>query len=669
MQDKLFYWQKSTYFTLFFITTSVMLFFVARVAFVGQHGGDGMTSSSLLDALWWGFRVDLKVAALMSLPFYLLLVMGIAFTSKYAAHFFTSYRFILYVLLLFNLFLAVINHFYYFNFQNHIDIFIFDFLSWENTKAVSYTIWQDYPVVPASLLMLCLAWLLFKLLTYFELKSDQLGKLGQQNKGKWVKTHVLLMVFALIIAGRGSLGVFPLMLTHISITGDLLLTRAVANGPAALAEAWVEWTNMSQLQAVSDEAYEQAYQTWFDGENPQALVENNIQSKLKILPNVLFFQMESMGGHLANLHSDDNPLLGRLAKHQREDMWFNNFISSTKGTLGSVEKLLANSGVSNVSESAYRKHTFSATPASLFKKMGYHTIFLTGGTKTWSNLNEFLSNQGFDEILDVQDIQQALPHAQHDGVWGVFDAFSFEYVLKLLQEKHGKPLFIYTMTMTNHSPYILPQHATEIPLYVPKAYQSKVFQGDMEKAELVLQSYHYAANELGLLMDKIKAGSLQDNTIVAATGDHYMRDIFNYYRDEGDILYQYQVPLYLYLPPLLRADVDYDAQRFGSHKDIFPTIFSRLLQSNPLHTGQDLLTDTAGVAIREEFALSKAGAVLKLGNKPIYYQWQDGFYQHLRQIAVPTPALKTLADKHQAYAVLLRWQTMQDSMLTDKMIP
>ncbi len=666
-----------TQLTWLWIVLLSILLFLARLAFIAQHGGVSFDDASLWDTLYWGARLDWRTAATLCLLFYGLTQCMMLLWHQQANQVMRYYRHALLLILWVVCCLSVVNHFYYLNFQNHIDVFIFDFLDADNAQAVLHTLWLDYPVLQVLFLLALLFSASLYLLTYIHKQSDRY--MWQVKSSLLRVLYIVLSIVLLLVSARGSVGTFPLMLSEISIAGDVFLSRAVANGPMAFADAWTAWKNMQDISPVSQEHMKKAYQTWFgkpyQGQQHILLADDVLSSQIKInkdesranqgrikgdSPDVVMVQMESWGGQIAGLQGEDNPILGEFAQHQEQDYWFPRFLSSTKGTLGSIEKLLANTGAGNMARGRYRHTPFSAAPAKIFQKLGYHTVFITSGTGSWSNIEQFVAHQGFDEMLDVEDIRLHIKDAQHDGSWGVFDGFTFDYVLQYLQEKHEKPVFVYVLTITNHSPYTTPEHTNLPSIHVPKHLQYKVFGHDLDKASTVMKTYQYASNALGELMTSIKGSALAEHTIVAATGDHYMRDLFNYYLEPDDILYQYQVPFYLYVPERLRQGIRYDARRIGSHKDIFPTIFKRIVAQDILLTGRDMLQDTQddalGIGLSEELIISADGAVLKGGKFPVYYQWQGDVLQP----GLSNPALVLLNEKHQAYSTLLRWQTLQD---------
>jgi len=264
-------------------------------------------------------------------------------------------------------------------------------------------------------------------------------------------------------------------------------------------------------------------------------------------PNIVMVQMESFGGHLLDEHNtQSNNLLGRLEPHIQQDFFFNNFSPLGMGTLVTLEKITLNSGVGNISKTPYRDAPYQFSVARMLQEAGYETIYLTGGHKTWGQIQALLSHQGFDHVLGGDDILAAIPQAKDDGTWGVFDAYLFQYIHKVLQQEHHKPLFIYAMPVSNHLPYMLPEGYQPKPVKLPQAWVPLLVDHDVDKGRLILQSYQYSNDVLGAFMDQIKGNTeLASNTVIAASGDHNMRDLISYIGEPGR---QHRVPFYLYLP-------------------------------------------------------------------------------------------------------------------------
>lgn len=173
---------------------------------------------------------------------------------------------------------------------------------------------------------------------------------------------------------------------------------------------------------------------------------------------------------------------------------------------------------------------------------------------------------------------------------GRADEFTFKFARKLLDEA-TQPTLIYIMTVTNHSPFRAPDYYQPKPVHVSERLAA-LFGPMADQGEKLLQAYQYANDALGQFVQGIKASPLADKTIIAASGDHRVRYLSTEREDEFGLTFG--VPFYLYAPQSILTQVDfhYDASRMGSHRDIFPTLYSLSLsgQSYISLGGENLLS-------------------------------------------------------------------------------
>jgi phosphoglycerol transferase MdoB-like AlkP superfamily enzyme len=102
-------------------------------------------------------------------------------------------------------------------------------------------------------------------------------------------------------------------------------------------------------------------------------------------------------------------------------------------------------------------------------------------------------------------------------------------------------------------------------------------------------SYGYALDSLGKFLTKIKNSKLAKNTIVVITADNNTID-GNMKYDKNAVFNSKNIPFYLYLPPQLKKNLKIDSLVFGSHKDIFPTLYNIVLSDTKyISIGIDML--------------------------------------------------------------------------------
>ena len=246
--------------------------------------------------------------------------------------------------------------------------------------------------------------------------------------------------------------------------------------------------------------------------------------------------------------------------------------------------LLVNTEHSSISHATYQHIPLQTSVARVFKKAGYKTLFVYSGFEELSNRSKYFKTQGFDEFIGAQRLTELYP-GMHNTIWGGEDKFLFDEVYKQLSntQKGDKPLFIVTLTVTNHPPYKLPlEHSLDL-TDIPQRLMSRL----QDLPEKSLDTYFYTNDQLGRFISKIKASHLKETTIIAATGDHAVRGM---YFNTDERLHEISVPLYLYLPRNYQPSGVVDTQQIASHKDIMPTLYNNALsEASYLNMGRDLL--------------------------------------------------------------------------------
>jgi len=127
----------------------------------------------------------------------------------------------------------------------------------------------------------------------------------------------------------------------------------------------------------------------------------------------------------------------------------------------------------------------------------------------------------------------------------------------------------------------------------------------------------------------------------------------------SETAWKYRVPFYLYLPPAYRVDTVNDHDRFGSHRDIFPTIYNRIFADMAYYDlGVDLLAadfnHERAFSMNDRFAMSSDGGIYDEDGTRILYHWKDDRYYLLKTTESPSAGLQRLASLENAYTSLIR---------------
>jgi phosphoglycerol transferase MdoB-like AlkP superfamily enzyme len=116
----------------------------------------------------------------------------------------------------------------------------------------------------------------------------------------------------------------------------------------------------------------------------------------------------------------------------------------------------------------------------------------------------------------------------------------------------------------------------------------------------------YGNQKVGEFLSRIKKSSLNDTVVVALTGDH------SYWIAKGvgleDEFKRYAVPFYLKVPERIKPK-KWNPNNFGSHEDIFPTLYHLTLSEREyVKLGENLLGEE-GIALNSSgLAANSAGA-------------------------------------------------------------
>lgn len=616
---------------------SLLIFSLGRFAMLITYSDIGEFPAQLpffLNDYIFGIRLDLKTTAIIISPFILgILVLDIL-------HFWVlkTYLFLLRFVIAFYIFLSLIititNYYYFGIFGTSIDVFIFEFLEPENRSEVIKTLLTDISILRILMIIAFsfTALLLLKNVTVKYLPSSLFKDLQGIRKGLFLAFLCILIA----LLARGSITARPLSKHRASLSPVVFYNQLMSNGVMALYRAQKQRTNINEdYLLIPEEQLIKSFNIYF----PNNVVSDSPElngyqtttnfSDERPLPNVVLSVMESFGSKLLSTHTASNDVFGNFKKHTEEDYFFENFTSEGNSTVPSLEKiLLGHAFQRNVSTSAYRNISFITSAAQKFSDKGYKTVYITSGKKSWSDLDLLFLNQGFTEIYDEFTILNKVQGAKNGRTWGVYDEYAYQFIEQLLNENTTQPIFIVLLTVTNHSPFEPPEEYIGGPIDISNISSISPLV-DNSKAQQIVKTYQYANNSLGNFISSIKNNdNLSENTIIAATGDHYLRILFNYPEDE--IAWKFKVPFYLYLPKQYQQETTKDLTRFGSHRDIFPTLYNRIFSETAyFNMGNDLLSTNFSAnhefSYNDEFVMNTFGAIYsdKETEQKKYYRWQD----------------------------------------------
>ncbi len=639
------------------------VFFISRIAVLVVFGDPADLRgyhADVVKAFITGVRYDTTVFTYIFLPVFILALIPLKFSRYlvFSEKFLTGYA----SCALFVVLLLQIADFYFFKFfQSHFNLLAFGII-YDDTKAVLESVWTDYPVIRISIFLT----LVFVFLVWTIRKIAQYQVFRDFFPALWIRI-ILVVVFILLygLGMRGSLGSFPIEKDDATISPNSFVNNLTMNGVFALKDAYADnkrntittdsmvilrkYGYQTRLAALADMGLQRRKERPFS----EALLDTTPKNEFleKSPPHVIFILMESWAGYYFDLHSKELNLMGALEKELPYCYLFRNFTSCANGTVHTLEGLMVNSPLTPLSQSVYMNQPLPSSVAKVFEDKGYKTSFVTGAKLGWRNLGRYVKVQNFHQVEGMSHLLADIPDAAKCE-WGVYDEFLFERVYQQLKESKGQPLFAFVFTTTNHTPYQLPETYVPESVIIPD-YIKKKQRSDDKIVIKNLTAYQYTNHFLGKLISRIRNSEFAKNTLVVVTGDHNTMALYDF--SDGQLLQKYSVPLLMYIPDAYKPMKE-DVTRFGSHKDVFPTVFNlSLSEAIYYNSGNNLFGDSTGIhyfAVNNyNTAFNKTGAVV-LGKKPLYYKFAGG--HELEQTTLKdTPELKQLEKLCQAHGAVL----------------
>lgn len=609
---------------LFFLVGLLILSFYRFAFFIFYSSGNpNISLIDFLPAVWTGIRVDAKWLGIALIPAWLALILSCWLRPFYiiscilaGAGYFLM------------IFLDAGNFGFYGFYKTPISPLVYGLLQ-DDTQAIIETIWEDWPVV--SYLIVILASVAIPFLCCRMVKSSVTSL--PMSKG-WAFVLGLCITLVLAIIVRGSLSKFPLRQEDFSVSKISLINSCVPNGAAAFYEATKAWKNTQIAGNPNQALHKFGYASREEAEKKMPS-PSKVQAAPSDKPNVVFAVMESMSADIFLSHnpSKGNNTLGSLEKALSSAVVFKKAVSIMNGTFPSLEGLIFDTPITPISQGIYGRNKLSFSQIFDFKNAGYKTIFLTGAPESWRQVNETFRNFGFDEVIGRAAVSEKFPNAELSP-WGIGDKWLFKYAEDILDkaEKDKQPVFIMMLSTTNHPPFKVPDNEkmlgtnfSALPDYIKK-------DSSEEQNNLLLQTYQYAADNLGkFVLDLDKKGWLK-NTVVAATGDHNAR---LKYIVEGNWHHVYGVPIIFWIPDAEIRQLA-NTNKWASHRDIIPTLLSVSTGAKVgITKGRNLfakeIPDGAVSFISWDnngFTIGDAGLVtLKGGNAYDCYKWNGDTLQ------------------------------------------
>lgn len=573
-------------FLLLFALLRALLLFHNRHLIGDAGAGDLLTSFGV------GLRFDLIMTSYVLAP----LVVAFFFPAGLSAR--RAWNAWLGLWLVVFSFLGVMELEFYQEFHTRLNSLVFQYMK-EDPKTVVSMLWYGFPVLRLLLLWAVLAALALLLLRGVDRRSRREADTPAPYRPRLALACVLLLTSA--ACARGTFRSGPplrwgdafhsrsLFANHLALNGALTLGKAVEQ--ALSRDGQNPWTRRMPEQealAIVRREWVLPHDTLLASGYP---LLRRFDPPAEAAPgpykNVVVILMESFSAQRAGVFGNPLQITPHFDALSGEGLLFNHFFSNGThthqgmfATFGCFPNLPHYEYLMQQPEGAYQ---FSGLPKVLSQR-NYDNVFVYNGDFAWDNQGGFFRAQGLSRFVGRHDFVN--PRFS-DPTWGVSDEDMYERAFAEIEkmEASGRPYYAMLQTLSNHTPYALPQ-----PLPV-----AKVMVDGVEQEHLT--AMRYADYALGQFFEKIKARGGFDDTLFVLVGDHGFGGTKQL--TEMDLI-RFHVPLLLWGKDI-QARFGKVRTVVGSQVDVVPTVMGLLGGSYTHHCwGRDLLAlpaDDPGLAV------------------------------------------------------------------------
>lgn len=504
----------------------------------------------VLKAFWMGFRFDVSVLAYINIPVTLVFLMYLFFKKDFVfklGSLFVKYYYLTIFPFLSFMFFADFGLFSYY--KDRCNYLLFEIFK-DDIIALFKTMLSDNRIYIVFILFLIIWFFIYKVVsfTYCQLKSD----LYSMDLSRWKNSKkiviTVLIIATHILSARGTLSKFPLSLFYSQISPDYFINLVCINPIYSLVDLkYHKVTNSKDVMDLKD-FFEYKSDTEILSDLKVFSVNseiNSIQSDFikktinkndllkNINPNVILIVIEGFGEMPVLNNSSTFDVMGELKQHFEQDTVFYNFLPAGFLTVHGVESIILNIPprpfATHIIQTPYALKYFSTSGAIPYNRSGYDTIFFYGGKLEWRNLGQFFKTQGFNKTIGEENMQVT---AKEKHLWGIKDDSFFKNLKQyLIDNRNGKPKFIFALSTGLHDPYKMSRKYVPLPLEIPVTIEKAMSVKDLKKKG-IFTLYQFACRELAKFISYVKNSEFADNTIIAVTGDHSLRELVNYSKED-----------------------------------------------------------------------------------------------------------------------------------------
>ena len=547
----------------------LLVFVLLRLVFWFHFSSDELqlSTGTLLNALYHGWKFDVRLAMLMLIPVLLLSSLPKINALK---NLLIRRLMVLYLGLVFGLTLfAYIVDFGHFSYlKQRLNASILQFM--DDPMISAGMVWQSYPVIWLTLLLLLLS---VGYVYWVHKLGAGIFSRPDANIKRWHRTPGIIVVLVVLFAGLyGKLSWYPLRWSDAFFYNKPFAT-ALALNPVLFYFDTLDNKKASYDEQAARQYYPVIRQFLeLDSNTPELSYKRELPAKPlaegQKRPNIIYVILESFAanqfGRFGNT-LDVSPNLDRLAA---EGLLFENFYVPTGG--GTAKSVFtAMTGITDV----YPVGTASRNPLIVRQQVvfnelqGYDKYYFIGGSASWGNIRGLLQGS----VQNLQLYEEGMYQAPNVDVWGISDLDLFREAHKVLSMRDSdKPFVAVIQTAGNHRPFTIPEDNAG---FVRKSLPADKSQWQGFLSEGRYNAVRFMDHAVGQFVEFAGEHEYFKNSVLAFHGDHGIKSSPSphmYKAYDALALQNYHSPLIFYSPRYITRPARIDTP--VGEVDVFPTL-------------------------------------------------------------------------------------------------
>ena len=533
----------------------------------------------------------------------------------------------------------------------------------ENLQISATMVWQTYPVITGSLVLILLV---YTSMALFRFVTGYIQPIPGQYNRWYQKTAVVIITFLVVFVGLfGKISWYPLRWSDAFFSTHAFTGQLATNPILYFFNTIKNKDETFDLPAARDSYPLMADYLAVDKPDPDKL--NYIRSidfdtaPGQAEPNVIVVILESFASYKSGLGGNPlnpTPNLDRVAS---EGYFFKNFFVTQTGTARSVWTFITGAPDIELNKTSSRNPLIvnQHTVVNAFKD--HKKYYFLGGSASWANIRGLLSNN----IPDLEIYEEGSYTSPRVDVWGISDLSLFEEANNVLKNS-DEPFFAIIQTSGNHRPYTIPEDNKGFKILTEEDLEHKVTDYGFASLE-ELNSFRFMDHSIGHFMKIAAREPYFDNTLFVFFGDHGIHASAGKHtrKSEEQLAIQgLRVPLVMYGKGIINQPEIFN--KVASQVDVLPTIAS-ITQTDYVNStlGRDLM-DERFDQHRYAFTIEHGGGrVIGLLSEDFYFRMRfDGTDAKLHELDSDTPR-NDVSEQHPEISSTLAEYTaaMRDTIL------